>query len=89
MAKQIRVTVKAKHIRLGKAGAIKACPMALALKEQYECIGDEFISVGFERATVKDTRYALSKTAARFVNRFDTGKPVKPATFVLTELYRV
>jgi hypothetical protein len=81
----MRLTVTTEDICNGKPGWNSKCALALAFKRA----GFKQVRVGNRAATScrrKSLRlFYLSKRAARFVVAFDTGKPVKSATFVLTE----
>ena len=85
--KRIKVVVKAKHIKAGMAQNCQSCPIALAMREQY----DPHATMGVTVATVNDVTYMAPKAAIRFVDKFDMahemGKKasVKPFTFYLTK----
>lgn len=81
--------VRAKHIRRGKRHSELECPCSLALQEAvggqqcwtgYRCIG----IVAF----IMNVPYSMQSaempaTMIQWVNDFDAGKPVKPASFEL------
>lgn len=79
--KTITVKVTQKHIDEGKIDFLQ-CPLALAIQD-----------AGFKSAAVRFTVWEkvygatrtlpLTRGAIRFRQRFDDGKPVKPATFRL------
>lgn len=78
----MQVTITQEHINNGVKNSATSCPIALALKD-----------TGWRRPYVWSidcydrgpepymTKYLLSLKAQRFVENFDTGKPVQPATF--------
>ena len=86
MTRYLTVHVTQEDIELGLPIAPVACPLARAIRR-----------AGYPRVYVPDSRTwvpeasldgpspraTLSRAAGRFVRRFDTGKPVKPATFRL------
>jgi hypothetical protein len=79
---RLTVAVTAEDIEQGRLGDSAFCPIVLALiRKMGSAI---FVSVGSYRATVGRADYDLSAPARRFVNRFDTERPVQPATFRLT-----
>lgn len=76
----IRVRVLRRHIEKGRRSSWTMCPVALALRERR----------GFSHAKVFEkevengaSRLSVPADAERFIKRFDSGKPVKPATFTL------
>lgn len=83
--KRIKVTVKAEHIKEGRAQSCDACPIALAMREQH----DPNALIGVCVATIHNVNYYAPKAARKFIDVFDLAhehgtKPrVKPFTFYL------
>ena len=73
----MKIQVTRKHIKAGKMGRMTLCPIALALKER----GFENVKITTETVEVDGAELTLSPSEAKFVDDFDSGKPVKP--FVL------
>lgn len=88
MSKQIRVTVEEKHIKAGRRGQANSCPIALALNEQYDTeeshVSYKWCFVG----PIGDHPYDLSRRAIKFIEDFDNGEKVEPATFVFKKSTR-
>ncbi len=87
MSKQIRVTVEEKHIKEGVRGRTKNCPLALALNEQYDTEESHVSYLWCHIGPLGDP-YALSYRAIKFIDDFDGGKKVEPATFVFKKSTR-
>lgn len=92
----MRVTVKQRHIdqalalRAATGGKIhaRACPIALAMKEQAKIPIVASATVGYASAELfmggrLVGRYHTSTAAREFITRFDRGETVKPRTFML------
>ena len=76
----MKIRVTRKHIKQGKWKNARSCPIALAL---VGC-GLNDVVVGSSEADIKgQCCLPLPKTARRFIERFDHGKPVKPFVFNL------
>lgn len=75
------IQVKQIDINSGVRKKAQYCPIARALKRH----GFKHVSVGFVYMTyVSNTVYysvTLPKRVRTFINRFDTGRPVKPFSF--------
>lgn len=80
------IKVKQKHIteaRLKTNGRFcpsKHCPIALALKEHFEC--NSVTVGGGSICYVGNSIVILPRSCTRFINRFDNKKPVKPFNFI-------
>ena len=74
------LTVTAHDIKRGVSANVCKCPVARAarrtLRRQVEVC--DLLTVNYRRF---DAKYRLPKRALNFINRFDTGKSVKPFTF--------
>ncbi len=87
MKKLIRVTQE--DIRKGKAGTYQGCPVALAVSRVlpfYSCSITPFKALFQINSPEVSSQWVIAelpKSAARFVERFDAGKPVKPFNFYL------
>jgi len=79
MSRTFQVTRK--HIREGKPNMLKACPIALSLKEAIGC--ETPVIAGAEVVRIGGDFYDLPRSVQRFIKRFDAGKPVKPFRFRL------
>ncbi len=85
--KPIKVVVRAKHIKAGRACQGQACPIALALKTTY--LGKMPLAHVYSTHVAAITKagmnvYAtLPVTAVKFIKRFDNGKKPKPFAFTL------
>jgi hypothetical protein len=75
----MKVRVLQKHIKAGKQGDANWCPIALALKEATGCAK---VSVsGHDEISVGAVKFITSRSADRFINRFDDdAESVKPVT---------
>lgn len=87
----MRVEVKARHIENGVRWSPQSCPIALAIKEQSKIPHATYVLVGPHEAAVyvgnyQTGQYKLSKHAQRFIQEFDDGWVVAPATFYLEEI---
>lgn len=71
------VKVTRKHIKNGKRGSMKSCPIALAL------IGMSFKDCKVDSADwcFRDNSATLPKQAQEFIDKFDDKEPVKPFSF--------
>lgn len=77
----MKIQVTEKHIKRGKRKCAWRCPVALALQD----VLDGPFLVGKDCIYAGRNPYACPKSVSRFVMRFDSGKLVKPFTFVLKE----
>lgn len=73
MTKPIRITVTAEHIKRGVKDDSFLCPIALAMIEV----------IGAEEHERVNNGACLPASVLKFVKRFDSGKPVKPFSFLL------
>lgn len=79
----MKITVKKEHIARGRRANSKTCAVALAIKEASPC--DVYVHSATCVVYRAGNRMssALPRSAKRFIERFDLGKPVKPFTFTL------
>lgn len=84
LTEYIKVDVTQEDIDRGSPHCDWACPIAISLRRLAE--QPVSISVGSERVSVGDELYAHSRTSMRFVCAFDSGRPVRPARFVLRKI---
>lgn len=77
--KQIKVRVTRKHIKGGVQKNCARCPIALALRDVFP---EGSVSVSKVDGTVGETHFSLSARAQKFIAAFDSGRKVKPATFI-------
>ena len=71
------IKVQQKHIQKGVVCSHNRCPIALAIADTTDiAVSDREVRIGF-------TRIQLSRSAFRFIGRFDSEKPVKPFNFKL------
>ncbi len=76
----MKIYVRRRHIEGGKRLDCEMCPIALAIKE----ITGKYTKVLTAIARVSAAPpFALPHSARRFIQRFDSGEPVKPFMFVL------
>ena len=80
--KLIKVTKQ--DIKTGVSGCPYSCPIANALNKQLNLPEDTYVAVrptdvGFSYSVIPDI--PLSRSAKRFISRFDNNKPVKPFKF--------
>ena len=92
----MKITVTQEDISNGLRLDANCCPVALAIKRK---TGDEMVSVLRDRTNIWQpneelitgrllkARFHNSAPLASFIARFDKGKPVRPASFVLKEVY--
>lgn len=97
----VKIRVKKKHIRNGTCGNPQYCAVALAIREQlpdakYISVGDEDTLIdnkpmsaqGIRSAYASSYRYAMSRSAGRFIRKFDKKRSsVKPFTFIMKLSY--
>jgi hypothetical protein len=80
----MKVKVTISHIQQGVKLRQTHCPIALAIKEQYDF---SYVSVGSIAAHLYEgsirTECELPAEVQRFVKDFDTDKPVQPMEFEL------
>ena len=84
----MRIEVTAQDIRKGKKSNCMRCPVALAVKRLlpgHEVWAD---SLSIDVWTHDEYRRVATtpKKVATFMDRFDTGQPVKPFTFTMKEV---
>jgi hypothetical protein len=83
--KTIKIEVKRKHIKAGSRESGSSCPIALAVREQV--VGSEPWIYPYSAQLVTDKSIQrtidLPVRARRFIERFDSCKPVKPFSFQL------
>ena len=92
----MKVFVSQEHIDIGRANDGNLCPIAHAIAEQHPNINKNLqYPVHVEGTTIvstikgtekKNIRYAIPRSAKRFISAFDNGRPVKPFNFILTLL---
>lgn len=82
----ITVEVKAEHIKQGIPVCCEACPIALALQEQFNDMG-EWAWAGPKILHFNAQDFITPMEAARFMKDFDCGRLVHPFTIVITEYY--
>ena len=82
----MKIHVRQEDIDAGEKGRAWECPIALALRRECKT---RRITVGMSDVSweVDDSHYLaeLSKRARAFVRAFDSGRTVRPFTFVLRE----
>jgi hypothetical protein len=82
--KTILIDVTQQHIDDGEPGHPWSCPIALALDAAG--LRSPWVQItrwGIASAVGPDPRAPLSRRAAKFVDAFDAGQPVKPTRFRL------
>jgi hypothetical protein len=74
---KVKIKVTQEDIAMGSKNDCFYCPIALALKRH------EFVRVhvGTDVFYADNHPYPLNKKAVKFIERFDSGKPVKPFSF--------
>lgn len=77
----MKVKVMRKHIQKGKKESPSSCPIALALREKFK-LPKDVVVVDNDYVNLNSVRYRLRR-GSRFINRFDSGKPVQPCTVEL------
>jgi hypothetical protein len=82
----MKFTVTQAHISNGQRFRTKSCPVALAIKQT---LPDVSVVVDATMLSISTsttyTSYKLSKPLQRFIQTFDSGEPVAPASFIITE----
>lgn len=80
---KLTVEITERHIKKGKVGDHFQCPIALAIRS-LGILGVNVSAFGSAYFTVKGAHYTvkLPKKAQTFINKFDSGKPVKPFSFI-------
>ena len=90
--KTITINIEQKHIKKGRKSDVNYCPIAMALREQFNLGKDmDAVSVNDDEITIyksngfffRFTWDTLPKIAESFINKFDGGKKVKPFKFKL------
>ena len=76
------ISVTQKHIDEGIRFSGSSCPIALALKEEYN-----YAYVSYDYATIcerpNSSMYGCTKRMKQFIDKFDQNKEVKPFKFRL------
>ena len=80
MKTQIGVIVRQRHIDRGRCRSPKACPIALAMKEQ---LGTDQVAVFADGVRVGLQKYQIPFKARMFILNFDSGLPVDPLAFLM------
>ncbi len=75
----MKIHVRRRHIEMGKRFSSRECPVALACAEVFGGV----VSVSQWGLRSTDGFHTLPLPAQRFIDNFDSRKPVKPFTFVL------
>ena len=79
-----KITVTQNDIKLGEAGNCRACPIARATRRalhRHILVDEDSITIG--RPGEGGKEYQLPPSAQKFIERFDSGKPVRPITFLV------
>lgn len=77
------ITVTQKHIKEGKRNDIGGCPIALAAREQTKDSAFVWLSSLSLVIGGRFQQVRLPRRASKFVDLFDSGRPVKPFKFRL------
>lgn len=77
---KLRVEVTAEDIRKGVKDDTCKCPVARALKRIFP---GSPVEVGVTYVSIRGVVAAAPRSVRRFVDRFDMGKRVRPAVFVI------
>lgn len=90
MNQNILLNVTQDHINRGKRQDCSACPIALALMDQFPGAEVEVSGVGILiKKRLKDyKKYWSNPETAKFISTFDYGFPVKPFSCKLVEITR-
>jgi L-rhamnose mutarotase len=82
--KQLAVKVTENDIKKGKKGSYDSCPIALALTRK--CNINNYSVFVADKIVIYDGdlqgTYKHSNSSVKFINKFDSRTPVKPARFV-------
>ena len=76
--KQLRFTVTEDDIKNGRPHSYSFCPIALAIKRTTRSL---WVNVYGDVANVSIDRYRTTRSARKFIHRFDTGGSVKSQSF--------
>lgn len=83
----MKIKITNKHIKKGRKGEPRLCPIALAIKEQVKNIDRNTIMILYASANFaikgKEVHKDLPKKATKFIHAFDSGEEVKPFEFNL------
>ncbi len=77
-----RITVTKEDIENGSYFIASSCPIALAARRKFGKVNH--ISVGIDDIRLGGKNHELPKDAIGFIDRFDTGRRVKPFSFWIT-----
>lgn len=75
----ITINVTEEHIAKGKRRNCRSCPIALAIKQKFNC---EDVEVGYVMF-IKNYKFDNPTKVDTFIFDFDNGFPVKPFNFDL------
>jgi hypothetical protein len=77
----LKIHITTQHIRNGTRESPTSCPIALAVREQLQLKESQWVEVDDYQICLNDAAYYLSPKACKFVENFDSNKPVKPFSF--------
>lgn len=81
---EVVITVTESHIKRGNIAESKSCPIALAFhSKKYTNVDVDGDTVVFTNRSGREIDFALPNKAKKFIDRFDSGKKVKPFSFTL------
>lgn len=75
--KLLKIKVSRVHIKKGKKGSTKSCPIARAIRS----LGYKNIAVSSCDIQINDHVYDIPDKVSDFIEQFDDGKEVKPFEF--------
>jgi hypothetical protein len=82
---EVVITVTESHIKRGKIQDSNSCPVALALRsKKYRAVNVDDDSINFVNRSGRDVELDTPKKVSTFIERFDSGKKVKPFSFKLS-----
>jgi hypothetical protein len=76
----VTIIVTQKDIQSGRRRHYRLCPIAFAVGREY---GTDDIHVTNRVIKIGNEAFNMPRSARRFVQRFDNGKPVKPFNFLI------
>jgi hypothetical protein len=78
-----KVKVTKDHIKRGEQESAAHCPVALAVRDYMKGYKDGTIFVDHEIIEIGHFSFFSPRSVARFIRKYDAGRPVKPFTFTL------
>jgi len=77
-----QIKIKVTQADIDKGWPCNSCECAISQAARREHPEAKDVKTGFTYFHIDDKHFEISKSAQRFINAFDLGKPVKPQNFI-------